>query len=89
MSYQILWNKRALDSLDVFEKGLSERIVAKVMSLKDNPYYFIERLAGNIYFKLRVGDYRAIIEIDDARKIIFVRLVGHRSGIYKMLNRLM
>jgi len=34
-------------------------------------------------FKLRVGDYRAIVDVDNSAKVINVLKVGHRKNIYK------
>lgn len=35
------------------------------------------------FYKLRVGDWRAIYEIDHKDQRIIVRVVGHRSSIYR------
>jgi mRNA-degrading endonuclease RelE of RelBE toxin-antitoxin system len=34
-------------------------------------------------FKLRVGDYRAIIDVDNSTKTIKVLKVGHRKNVYE------
>lgn len=52
-------------------------------SIKDNPYRFVEHYEGLSYFKLRIGDYRALLDINPSFKLIEVRVVGHRSNIYK------
>jgi mRNA-degrading endonuclease RelE of RelBE toxin-antitoxin system len=42
---------------------------------------YLEKLRGDPGFKLRAGDYRALIDIEE--NIIAVRVVGHRKNIYK------
>jgi mRNA interferase RelE/StbE len=37
------------------------------------------------YFKLRVGDWRAVYTIDRQRRLIVVHAVGHRRQIYRQL----
>ena len=37
---------------------------------------------ANVY-KLRIGDYRALIDVDKSRKILFVQVIDKRSRIYK------
>ena len=37
-------------------------------------------------FKLRVGDFRVIADIDRASKLIEVRLIGHRKNIYNKIR---
>jgi len=50
--------------------------------LKEEPFRFLEHYEGDCH-KLRIGDYRALIDIDTSRKIIFVRVLDHRSRIYE------
>ena len=68
--------------LEGLDRSLSSRIIRKIDSTLDNPPRYIRRLSGRPEFKLRVGDYRAILDIDERRKIIFIRSIGHRSNIY-------
>ena len=44
----------------------------------------LEPLTGPLagLFKLRVGDYRVIYQADREKKVLTVRLVGHRREIY-------
>jgi mRNA interferase RelE/StbE len=43
----------------------------------------IKKLKGREGWRLRIGDYRVIYEIDDTQKIIIVLHVGHRRDIYR------
>jgi mRNA interferase RelE/StbE len=38
---------------------------------------------GEPGFRLRVGDYRVLMDIDQGRLMILVIKVGHRKDIYK------
>jgi mRNA interferase RelE/StbE len=81
--YEIVFDPEAIEFLEKCENTIAKRIWDKIMSTKENPYHFFERLAGRKDFKLRVGDYRVIADIDDSKKIIQVSLIGHRKNIYK------
>lgn len=35
-------------------------------------------------YKLRVGDYRVVYDLDHEKKVLTVHAVGHRREIYKM-----
>ena len=61
------------------------RIFNKITSTKENPLHFFERLEGRKEFKLRVGDYRVISEINTNSKIIQVVLIGHRKNVYNKI----
>ncbi len=87
MEYKIIWDPKAIEAMEKLEKVVSVRVALKVDSIKDEPLRFAERLSGDKLYKLRIGDYRAILEIDSNNKEITIMLVGHRSVIYKILGR--
>ena len=72
--------KRNLKNLPKDSVGL---ILVKLHSIRDNPLRYIERLKGSRLWKLRVGDYRAILIINTKDETINVLKVGHRKNIYK------
>mgnify|MGYP001590229259 CR=1 FL=1 len=49
----------------------------------DNPFRFLEHFEGQDYYKFRIGDYRALIDVDYPQKLIQVQVLDHRSVIYK------
>ena len=67
--------------LDKLDKQIAQRIWKKVMAAKENPDHFFERLEGRTDYKLRVGDYRAIAEIDNELYRIEITMIGHRKSI--------
>ena len=46
-----------------------------------------ERLAERKDYKMRVGDYRVIVDIDHEERKIQVTLIDHRKRVYKRLGR--
>lgn len=83
MSYTLIFDERALDFLKGLEKGLRERIYSKLEDSKENPHHFFTRLSGREDYKLRVGDYRVVADINESEKRIEVTLVDHRKRVYK------
>ena len=41
------------------------------------------KLTGREGWRIRVGDYRVIYEIDDGRQVVTVLHVGHRRDVYR------
>lgn len=82
MSFSIEWDKKVLDYLKKLPKDISERIFQKVESIKENPFHFLEHYEGEFY-KLRIGNYRALIDINFEEKILIVQVVDTRGRIYK------
>ncbi len=83
MDYIIEYSSEALLQLERLEKTISKRIIKKIDTTTKNPHLFFKKLSGRIEFKLRVEDYRIIAEINENKKIIFIRTLGHRKNIYK------
>ena len=83
MGFEIEWNKRAEKTLSKFPKKIASRIVKKIDNIKSNPFHFLEHYEGEDVYKLRIGEYRALIDVDSSRNILYVRVIGHRSKIYK------
>jgi len=81
--YEIILDEEAVNFLSRLSQELRKRIFNKIISTKDDPFHFFERLAGRKDYKLRVGDYRIIADVDENSKLIKVTLIGHRRNIYK------
>ncbi len=80
--YKLIFEKRALESLNKLEKFIKERIWNKLQLCKEDPFRFLEHLEEIRGFKLRVGDYRVIIDIDNQTKTLKILKVGHRRNVY-------
>ena len=87
MTYEIIYDRKAAEDLNRLPKGLRKRIFNKAKDAKENPAHFFEQLSGRTDFKLRIGDYRLIADINHPLKRIEVTLVDHRKRVYKRLER--
>ena len=63
--YELKWDKKALDFLSKLEKDIKQRIWDKIQACKINPFRYLEHLEEIEGFKLRVGDYRVIVDVDN------------------------
>ncbi len=86
MNYEVIFDDEAIDSINKLPKEIKQRIFNKIISTKDNPYHFFERLTGRKDYKLRIGDYRVIADINENIKRIEITMAGHRKNIYDMLK---
>ena len=83
--YEIIFDEEAIVFLEKLEKDIAKRIYNKIISTSNNPYRYFVRLVGRGDYKLRIGDYRAIADIDDTNRQVIVTLIGHRKNVYKKL----
>ncbi|MBI2565020.1 type II toxin-antitoxin system RelE/ParE family toxin [Candidatus Woesearchaeota archaeon] len=84
--YKVIFDSEAINFLEKAEKDISKRIWSKIMTTKEKPHRSFERLSGRKDYKLRIGDYRAIADIDDKNQRIEITLIDHRSRVYKRLK---
>ena len=85
MAFEIIWDTDARKFLRKLDSKIASRIVRKVDFIRDHPQDYLEPVKQTNSYKLRVGDYRVIIDIDWEKEIVFVLLVDHRKRIYKRL----
>ena len=79
---EVEWTANALDLLEGLDTEPQERLVSKLDEAKDWTSHRLEKLTGYPYYKLRAGDYRAIITWDRENDRLVVEAVGHRRNIY-------
>ncbi|NCO97548.1 MAG: type II toxin-antitoxin system RelE/ParE family toxin [Candidatus Aenigmarchaeota archaeon CG_4_10_14_3_um_filter_37_21] len=83
--YEIIFDEKAIDFLNKLCKSRRERIFDKIIITKEDPFHFFERLKGREDYKLRIGEYRVIADIEKKSKKIKVTIIGHRKNIYKKI----
>jgi mRNA interferase RelE/StbE len=84
MSYSIQILRRAQKELAQLPKQEYERIKEAVQKLSQDPRpQGCKKLIGREGWRMRVGDYRVIYEIDDAQNNLTVLHIGHRRDVYK------
>lgn len=81
--HELIFDDPAITFLEGLPKELRKRIYQKIISAKENPHHFFKRLADRKDYKLRIGDYRVIADIEENHKRIKVTLIGHRKNIYQ------
>ena len=81
--YEIIFDKKAIEFLNKLDYKHKERVFKKIISAKEKPFRYFERLKNRDEYKLRAGDHRVIADIDKNLKIIKIRLIMHRKNIYK------
>lgn len=89
MSFTVLLHPRAARFLEKLDSHLRSTIVEHLRELGDFPQQKGERLMQSSFWRLRVGDYRVIYEIDRNRSRLIVLFVGHRRDVYDDFSRLL
>ena len=81
--YTLVYTEEFFKQIKKLNKDIQKRIMSTLERIRIRPYPHVKKLVGNPYFRLRVGNYRVILDIKENRLIIYVLEVGHRRSIYK------
>jgi mRNA interferase RelE/StbE len=81
--WQVIWSAKSVKQLEKFEKKNSQRIFDAVLDCVDDPFRNVIRLVNSPFYRLRVGNYRIILDLQQSKVIIFVIEIDHRGRIYK------
>jgi len=82
MTFEILMMPTAKKQLKKLDRKVQGQIIKALERIRIRPDAFITKLVGVPGYKLRVGEYRVILEIDRGKLLILVLKVGHRRNIY-------
>ena len=84
MTYHLLIERVAQKALADISKADQDRIISAIEQLSTNPRpQGARKLDGRDAWRIRVGVYRVIYEIDDDRLIVLIIRVGHRRDVYR------
>ena len=84
--WEIGLDKKVLKSIDKIPERDKVKIFTAINSLREDPVHGvnIKRLQGDIgEYRLRVGDYRVIYDLDFSIIKILVIKIAHRKEVYK------
>jgi len=79
---EVEYTEKSLAHLENLDPPVADRVMNKVDEATEWTDHRIEPLSGWPYYKLRAGDYRAIIDWDRDRDVLRVEAVGHRRNVY-------
>ena len=80
--YGVIFSEKAEKQLGKMPREIQGRILNSLERIQVRPEAYVERMVGEPTYKLRVGDYRVILEIQQSVMRILVIKVGHRKNIY-------
>ena len=83
--YELLIEKNAEKGIRKLPKEVAGRIIPKIQELRENPLPVGCRkiVSSDNDFRIRIGDYRVVYELDEGNRRIIIMAVGHRKDIYR------
>ena len=82
--YGIVYDKRIQKDLNAIPKNILRLILNRIEKLRTNPRHKgVEKLVGIEGWRVRVGKYRILYQIDDRKRIITIYRVKLRKEAYR------
>jgi mRNA interferase RelE/StbE len=82
--YSLAIKRSAQRELDAVDENLFARIDETILALAENPRPSgCKKLRGyKNHWRIRVGDWRILYVVDDARKLVTITRVANRGEVY-------
>ncbi len=88
MAYRIELTKSAVKELEKLPAKPHDKVIEHLVQLEQNPrMQGAEKLTGINGYKLRVGNYRIVYEINDVKKEVRIVMIEDRKQVYQRLRR--
>lgn len=89
MVFTVVLHPKAAKALKKIENSVRLRIVERLRELRNRPERVGKRLKYSDFWSLRVGDYRAIYEINRDKNQVVVLFIGHRKKVYDDFSKML
>ncbi len=84
MRYKIEILQSAQKQLSKIQHHQQNQIIENIRKLSENPRPTgCKKLSARPAWRIRIGDYRVIYEINDERILVLVITIGHRKEAYR------
>ena len=77
------YSSQSLKFLKKVDKELSKRLLDKIEKLQKEPFpQNMKRIEGQKLFRVRVGNYRILYEVDNGNNLLGVVKIDKRERVY-------
>lgn len=83
MAWKVIWSEKSVKQLEKIDKKNAQRVYDAMLGCTQDPFKSMTRLTNSPFYRLRVGNYRIILDLQQSIMIIFVIEVDHRGRVYK------
>ena len=86
MAYDIVFTKQATKTLQKIPATILVNIRQKIEQIAENPFLShpnVTKLQNREGYRLRVGDWRVIYEVQQDKVVIMVLKIGLRKEVYR------
>jgi mRNA interferase RelE/StbE len=83
--YHIVFARSARKELESLPQNMASRVLQRIESLASNPRPAgaIKLVGSESLWRIRIGDYRVVYQIDDNQLLVDVVVIRHRRDAYQ------
>lgn len=82
MVWQVIWSEKSVMQLERMDRKTAQKIYDHVLDCAREPFDAVTRLASSQFYRMRVGNYRVILDLQQKKMVIFVITTDHRKRVY-------
>ena len=86
MTHDLEYSETIQETLERLEGEDAKRIIKKLDDVLDFPEHFLDRLKDHPGYKLRVGDFRVLVDWDKDDETLYAIYVFERKNDYQKLG---
>ncbi|TKB82095.1 MAG: type II toxin-antitoxin system RelE/ParE family toxin [Nitrospira sp.] len=84
MRYRLAIKPSASRELERLDDQVLRRVDEAILKLAENPRpHGAKKLSGVPLYRIRVGTFRIVYEVNDAQHLVTVVTIGHRREVYR------
>jgi len=88
VAFTVFLHPKVTKTLQKIEEPIRSRMIEKIRELRENPERIGKRLKYSDFWSLRIGDYRAIYEINTTKNQVIILFIGHRKKVYDDFSKM-
>jgi mRNA interferase RelE/StbE len=83
--FSIVFSKKAASLVRTYDKNLRKRLQERIKKLQNNPvpHNSVRIVGEKNMFRIRIGDYRVLYEINWRENLIIIEKIDKRGRVYK------
>jgi len=88
VAFSVLLHPKAAKALEKIEKPARLRMKERLRELSERPERVGKPLKYTNFWSIRIGDYRAIYEINRDKSQVVILFIGHRKKVYDDFSKM-
>jgi mRNA interferase RelE/StbE len=89
LAFKVFLHPKAAKALEKLDANTKARIKGALKELAGNPEKTGKQLRLSDFWSLRIGDYRAIYEIDRDKNQVVIIFIGHSENVYDDFTKML